>query len=369
MRLEGIAGQPRAVLALTRGFASGRFQPSLIFHGPPGAGKLTTAVTLARALLCAAGEDAPCGACAACRRVDDRSARHPDLRVVFPEKMDDFKKGEVAEEGVSGIDLQERQAAAARNSVWSVLIDRVRDAIGFLRRRPSEAERSVLIVDQAQRMGQEAANALLKTLEEPPDHAVIVLLTPSWHSLLPTIRSRCQAVPFQAVPAGVIADWLVARHGVPRDEARLRAALAGGRIGAAAEFDLDAFRARREALVAMLESFLRPPDPGQAVARAEQVAKGGESAEEDLDILVSVLRDRMLAAAAGPQAPGLIHADILPRLMGLPVSDADGGTAPLVALETALEGVRRKGNRQLLIENAFLDLLGAAPAPPRPPAR
>src|SRR4029077_7164409 len=112
MRLWGTSGQPRAVLALTRGFASGRFQPSLIFHGPPGAGKLTTAVTLARALLCGAGGDTPCGACAACRRVDDRSARHPDLRVVFPEKMDDFKKGEVAEEGVSGIDLQERQAAA-----------------------------------------------------------------------------------------------------------------------------------------------------------------------------------------------------------------------------------------------------------------
>src|SRR5204863_4408572 len=134
----------------------------------------------------------------------------------------------------------------------------------------------------------------------------------------------------------------------------------------AAEIDLDAFRARREALVAMLESFLRPPDPGRAVARAEQVAKGGESSEEDLDILVSVLRDRMIAGAAGPAAPGLIHADILPRLMSLPVSDAEGGTAPLTALETALEGVRRKGNRQLLIENAFLDLLGTA-APPRPP--
>jgi hypothetical protein len=114
----------------------------------------------------------------------------------------------------------------------------------------------------------------------------------------------------------------------------------------------------------MLESFLRPPDPGQAVARAEQVAKGGESSEEDLDILVSVLRDRMIAGAAGPTAPGLIHADILPRLMSLPLSDAEGGTAPLTALETALEGVRRKGNRQLLIENAFLDLLGTAAAPP-----
>ncbi|HYV86611.1 MAG TPA: DNA polymerase III subunit delta' [Patescibacteria group bacterium] len=366
MRLDGLAGQPRAVLALCRAFDSGRFQPSLIFHGPPGVGKLTAAVTLARALLCTAKDDAPCGLCSACRRVDDRSNRHPDLRVVFPEKLDDFRKGEGAEEGVSGIDLQERQAAAVRNPVWSILIDRIRDAIGFVRRRPAEGTRSILVVDQAQRMGQEAANALLKTLEEPPDHAVMILLTPSWHSLLPTIRSRCQAVAFQSVPAAVIADWLTTVHALPPDEARLRAALAGGRMGAAADLDLDAFRARREALLQMLESFLRPPDPGRAVARAEEIAKGGESSEGDLDILVSLLRDRMIAGAAGSAVPGLIHADILPRLQTLPVSDADGGTAPLAALETALEGVRRKGNRQLLIENAFLELL-AAGGPARPP--
>ena len=365
MRLPGIVGQPRAIEALTRGIASGRFHPSLILHGPRGAGKLTTALALARALVCRA-EDPACGACASCRRIDGTSLRHPDVRVVLPERAEDLRRDGVAAEGVAGVDVLERQAAAERHPAWNVLIDRVREAIAFVQRRPSESERSVLIVDQAHRLGTEAGNALLKTLEEPPEHAVILLSTPIYHALLPTLRSRCQAIPFQTVPAAAIASWLAETHGLPRAEAALRAALAGGRPGAALELDLAAYKERRERLLRHLESFLRPPDPGQAVARAEEIAKGGESAEGDLEILASLLRDRMLVAAAGDDAPGLIHADLVPRLRSLPLHDAPDPTLPLAALEAAREGMRRKGNAQLLLECAFLDLLPPATRPPRP---
>jgi DNA polymerase-3 subunit delta' len=369
MRLVGLVGQPRAVAALTRAFETGRFHPSLIFHGPPGAGKLTAALSLSRSLLCTAMEDAPCGACSACRRIEADSLRHPDVRVVLPEKLEDFKKGEVAEEGVSGIDVQERQAIACRNPVWSILIDRVREAIAFVNRRPAEGRRRVLIVDQAHRMGAESANALLKTLEEPPEHAVLVLLTPVQHALLPTLRSRCQAVPFLSIPAGAIAAFLQAEHGMAEEEARLRAALSSGRIGTARDLDLEAFQERREGLLLRLESFLRPPDAGQAVARAEELAKSGEVGEADLEILGSLLRDRMLLRAAGPNAPGLVNADIARRLMNLPARDGRDGTDPVLRLESALDGIRRKGNRQLLIEDVFLELLpddGGAPARPVP---
>ena len=369
MRLRGLAGQPRAVAALSRAFETGRFHPSLIFHGPAGAGKLTGALALSRSLLCVAKEDDPCGACHACRRIDAASMRHPDVRVVLPEKLEDFRKGEIAEEGVSGIDVQERQAIACRNPVWTILIDRVRDAIAFVNRRPAEGLRRVLILDQAHRMGAEAANALLKTLEEPPEHAILVLLTPSHHALLPTLRSRCQAVPFLSIPAGTIATFLQAEHGMAEEEARFRAALAGGRIGTAADLDLEAFRERREALLTRLESFLRPPDAGQAVARAEELAKSGESGEADLEILGSLLRDRMILRAAGPGAPGLVHADIARRLLNLPAREGRDGTDPVLRLESALEGIRRKGNRQLLIEDVFLELLpddGSSAARPVP---
>jgi DNA polymerase III subunit delta' len=358
VKLVGLAGQERAVESLERAFSSGRFHPSLIFHGPPGVGKLTAALALARALLCASPrEGAACGACPACRRIDPRSLLHPDVKVLFPEKLEDFKKGEAAPEGVAGIDVQERQAAAVRNPIWAVLIDRVREGIAFAHRPPAEGRRSLLIVDQAHRLSGESGNALLKTLEEPPDHAVLVLLTHEYHSLLPTVRSRCRAVPFQAVPAPVIAAWVMRHGGKGEPEARLRAALAGGRIGAALELDLDAFRERREAILRRLESLLRPPDHGQAVAFAEEMARAGEDAADDLELLAGLLRDRMLLAAAGDAAPGLIHADIAGRLRTLPLRPDGDGTEPIAALEAAIDAIRRKGHRQLQIENALLEFL------------
>ena len=357
MLLRGVIGQPRAVEALEGAHASGRFHPSLILHGPPGVGKLTTAVALARALFCPES-DPPCGECHSCRRIDARSQRHPDLMVVFPEKLDDYRKGET-DEGVAGIDLQEKQEAATTSPGWNLIVDRIRDAIAFVQRRPVEGARSMLVIDQAQRLTAEGANALLKTIEEPPAHAVIALLATSLHSLLPTIRSRCRAVPFQSLPPHAIADWLVSEQQVPEPEARLRAALSGGRIGAAMGLDLEAFRARRDALLAALESFLRPPDAGRALARAEEIAKG-ESPEADLEILTSLVRDRMIVAQGRGSAPGLIHADVLGRLKTLPLSGGPDGTEALHALESALEGLRRRGNRQLLIENAFLGFLPPA---------
>jgi DNA polymerase-3 subunit delta' len=354
VRLRGVIGQPRALEALERSFASGRFHPSLIFHGPPGVGKLSTALALARGLLCTA-PDPPCGGCHACRRIEPASQRHPDLMVVFPEKLEDYRRGET-EEGVVGIDLQGRQEAAAGSAAWGLLVDRLRDAIAFVQRRPAEGGRSVLIVDQAQRLSGEGGNALLKTIEEPPPHAVIVLLATSLHALLPTIRSRCQAIPFQTLSPAAVAAWLASERGVPEAEARLRAALSGGRIGAAIGLDLEAFRERRDHLLAALESFLRPPDAGRALARAEEIAKG-ESPEADLEILTSLVRDRMVVSQGTGQPAGLIHADVAGRLRTLPLEGGPDGTEALVALESALEGLRRRGNRQLLIENAFLGFL------------
>lgn len=365
LRIAGLVGQPRVTSALERAFASGRFHPSLIFHGPSGTGKLTAALELGRALLCTRPvEGGACGDCPSCRRIDARSLRHPDLRVVLPESKPDYDRGEPAVEGVSGIDVQDRQAAAVRHSGWEILIDRIRDSIAFVQRRPSEGTRSILIVDQAHRLGGPSGNALLKTIEEPPEHAVLVLLTHDLHALLPTLRSRCQAVPFQLLPADAVAAWLQSERGVEPGEARQRASLSGGRIGAALEVDLDAYRTRRDEILKVLESFLRPPDPGQAIWRAEQIAKAGETSADDLEILAGLLRDRMILAAAGVGAPGLLHPELAARLRALPAGE-DGGVRALEALEGAIEGIARRGNRQMLLENAFLELL-PPPGAPRP---
>ena len=194
-----IVGQPRATSVLQRALEADRLFPSLVFHGPPGVGKLSTALLLCRALLCGATHQRPCGACHSCRRIGENTLVHPDVRLALPEKKSDFDRPAPDDAAAAGMDPQEAQAEAVDNPVWSVLIDRVRQGIGFLQRRPSESRHSILIVDQAHRMEAAAANALLKTLEEPLPHAVLILITPSWHALLPTIRSRCRGVPFQLV--------------------------------------------------------------------------------------------------------------------------------------------------------------------------
>jgi DNA polymerase-3 subunit delta' len=368
---EEIVGQPRATSALERAQVSARLFPSLIFHGPPGTGKLATALALCRALICPGGAGHRRDSCRACRRIGERALVHPDVQVVFPETRKKFEEGEREPEGAAALDLQERQAEAAANLSWQVLIDRIRQGIRFLMRRPSEGARSVLVVDQAHRMDAPAANALLKILEEPPPHAVLILTTPSLHALLPTLRSRCRAVPFQLVSRSVITTYLVEALSLGPEEAVLRAGLSGGRIGAAVDLDLEEFRRRREGLLKVVEELAGRGDPGIAVARAEALARGESSVEEGLEILMTILRDLLLLGAAlegGPEAaseaaPSLINFDLAPRLADLAARLGPRGPDLVQDLEGTLEAIRRKGNRQLLVEDFLMRLLPGASVP------
>ena len=364
-----IVGQPRATGALDRALRSGRLFPSLLFHGPEGVGKLATALALARALLCMAAADRPCRDCRSCRAIAEGAFRHPDARAIFPESRKHYEDEQKGLGDPGPPDLQAIQAECLDHPAWEVLIDRVRDAIAVLHRPPTGGRGALLIVDQAHRMGAPAANALLKTLEEPPAHATIVLTAPAPHALLPTIRSRCRPVPFRLVSGTEITNHLVEGHGLGPEEAYLRAGQAGGRIGTALALDLEDYRLRREALVAILESLMVRGDPGMAVARAEAITKGGDPVERELGLMQTLVRDLLLleAAGQGALAPRLTHVDLRDRLMRL--APALGGRGPdlVAALDSTLQGLRRHGNRQLLVETFLLDLLPDAARRPAVP--
>src|SRR6185295_9072380 len=156
----------------------------------------------------------------------------------------------------------------------------------------------------------EAQNALLKTLEEPPGHAVLMLITAQPHLLLPTVRSRCFAVPLTAMPTTALADLLV-RRGFARDEAMRRSALAAGRPGHALHLDLPSLERRRGEVLDMLDSLSAGPHATAGLAAHAASLAGNDEATLDagLDLLLTLLRDALRVLAPGATET-LVHADL-----------------------------------------------------------
>src|SRR5262252_995695 len=196
MRLADLIGQDTARTALLRAIARGHLAHALLFDGPAGVGKRGAAHGLAMALNCAKQPGAGCGTCEVCRRID--AGLHPDVPAFGPS-------------GPGG----------------QIVIDDARTIQALARTRPHEATARVIIVDDADAMNPNAANCLLKTLEEPLARNHLVLCTSAPDRLLPTIRSRTQNVRFRPLPAAQLLE-LARRHGIPEARAQIAAALADG---------------------------------------------------------------------------------------------------------------------------------------------
>jgi DNA polymerase III subunit delta' len=208
-----IIGQEMAVALLARALEQGASH-AYLFSGPPGVGKTEAALAFAAGLACPEGG---CGACATCRRVQE--GLHPDIEIISPEG--NF----IRKEEISEINLHAAY-------------------------RPYEARAKVYIFLEADSFNIEAANAFLKTLEEPPGHVHFILVTDRPERLLPTIASRCQSVAFSSVSVPVMAADLSGRFGLRPQEAALLARLAGGNLSYARELAAsDSARRQRDVLL------------------------------------------------------------------------------------------------------------------------
>jgi DNA polymerase-3 subunit delta' len=203
----GLIGNERAIRVLRAGLATGAANHAYIFAGPEGTGRATAARRLAQALNCT-GSEPPCGECGQCRRID--SGIHADVQTVT---------------------LDAETESAARKAIS---VEQMRDVEKAVSLAPYEGRTRVVIIDPADLLSDGAQNAFLKTLEEPPPHAVFVLIANNDERLLETIRSRCTRVEFRLVPTADVEAALGAR-GVEADRARLLARLSGGRPGWAIE--------------------------------------------------------------------------------------------------------------------------------------
>jgi DNA polymerase-3 subunit delta' len=347
--LDEILGQPQAVEVLRRMIASDRVPHALILQGPGGVGKATTALAFAASLLCADDGERACGACDACRLFELGS--HPDFTMVKLLPKPSAPKA-ARTKGARDEDLRK-----------VIIVEQIRDLTRLVGLSPRQSKRRVFLIDPADQMNHEAQNALLKTLEEPPGQAVLLLIASRPHLLRPTVRSRCFGLRFGALPVDELAT-LLERRGVPADEAPLRATLAEGRPGKAFELDLAATLERRSEILDILESLASPRAPvaEMPVMAAALAGKNERTLVTGLELLQTLLRDSARAVTQAPEA-ALVHADLGDRLSQLGSRLGAPRAAAIVAAAERLRGELRFNLNRTLIAESLLAAVAGGPVP------
>jgi DNA polymerase III subunit delta' len=302
---DSLIGNERAKEGLRRMLRQGRVPGALLFAGEEGLGKKLFALELARAFNCTArvGVEA-CGACSACVRIG---------KFQYPPK-DDTKDARDAYKKV--IWSEHKDVGQVVPYTREIYVDAVRNLEYESNFRPAEGSARVFIIEEAEKLNDESSNALLKTLEEPPTTTHIVLVTSRPASLLPTIRSRAQVVRFSPLPSKEIEDFMVGSCLRSGEDAKLAARLAGGRPGRAVEFNPEAYRARRDWALGVVEALTGlEADRARLLRSAEELsdAKHKEDFEPRLDVLEALIRDLWLSALKAEGAP-LVNEDLSRRI-------------------------------------------------------
>jgi DNA polymerase-3 subunit delta' len=219
-----LVGHERAVETLRRILRSGTVPHAYLFTGPPGSGKRTLALAFAMALNCQADApagqpwpDVPCGLCSSCSRT--ARGTHPDVVEIDLEAQ---ARGNSDGAGKSKY-----------GPAKELRIDVIREMQETVGLTPHSGRWRVVVIGDAERLNEEASNCLLKTLEEPPGHTILVLLAADQSLMLPTVASRCFVVPLHGLSRMTIAQALRERWHAERERADLAAALADGRLGRA----------------------------------------------------------------------------------------------------------------------------------------
>ena len=321
MRFADLIGHGMAIERLRRAVAGQRPAHAYLMSGPPGIGKRTLADALALELLCATpAADGACGTCAQCVRV--AAGTHPDVTVVVRD--------------------------ADRRDIRT---EQIREMARWLALRPLMAHRKVALVDGAETLNEHGQNALLKTLEEPPGAAVVILVATRASQLLPTVRSRCQQLrldPLSDTDLGRVLE----REGVSRGQVPLLVARAAGRPGRALALRNDPHAQQRDAL---LDRLGRLPELAAVDLSALAQATARGAVEPALETVASWYRD-LLGLVTGGGAP-LRNPDAGPALRAAALrTSVPAVLQQLRAVCDTIDAIERNANRALALETLLLAL-------------
>jgi DNA polymerase-3 subunit delta' len=340
MPFDTIIGHRSTIASLQKAAASKRLAHAYLFHGEEAIGKRTTALCFAQALLCERASSAAdldsCGGCRSCHQIEGRT--HPDYFVIEPD----------------------RELATPQ-----IKIEQIREIEQHIMYRPLIGDRKICMIDDADRLTIGAANALLKTLEEPPDHSLFLLVSSRPASLPSTIRSRCQALRFATPPRTDVEAAVILKREMPPDDARFLATITEGRLGEALSTDLKTARSQQLEVINLVNpNFLRSVT--NVLTAAESLAKADRAAET-LSWTARWIRDLIIVQVGGDREQ-LLHVD---HVQALERDARHARTDALLELLGHIEETQRQATRhlnlQMALENILLRLRDAlATSTPQP---
>lgn len=317
MDFSGIVGHDKPKGLLSSMIEKDRLPHALLFSGPPGVGKSSLALAVVKRLFCDKGT--ACGACRPCQNVI--RGTHPDLRLI---RSDD-----------------------------SIGIDTLRSVTKEVYESPYEAPIRVILIDGAEQMTREAANALLKTLEEPPPQNLFILIASSEKDVPLTIRSRCMRVGFGPISREAIREHFSRALELPGKKADLFASLSCGSMSSGLfwmdEGHLSTRRRLAELVVGRKKSFVA------ATGLAEIITGSDKGLPLYLYFLLSLFRDLWVSAEGG-DAPDFVNSDLRELIEGS-AWDASWIERSLSAIQQALSGLRYNVNRWLAFEHLVLSVM------------
>lgn len=320
MVFRHILGQERAIQLLQQALASARLAHAYLFYGPPGTGKKLTALQFIKTLYCRSTAREACESCLSCHKI--ATGNHPDVLLI----------------GATGT---------------SIGIESIRTLQQRLNYKPYESQRMTILIDGCEGLTPPAANALLKTLEEPPGYALLLLLTGNKEALPLTIVSRCQPVPFHPLAAAHI-RIILEQQGVDTATATLASTLCAGRLEALTQRDISQILAVRQRAYTLLVDVMHDR-VAPVFMRARQLAGKREACEELLYWLALLCRDLVMLKVA-PLRPLYNHDlrhDLAQLASGLSV---DPLLAAFGCIEQLRASLRMNLNPQLAFERLLLQL-------------
>lgn len=342
---DKLIGNHQVKEVLQRLLAGGRVPHSFIFAGEEGVGKKLFALETAKAFACQNPQTgAACGACGACRRAANFSLpktgdRDAHKKVIFSEHSD------------IGLVIPYNK---------NIFVDAIRELETEANFRPFEAKSRIFIINDADKMNDSAANALLKTLEEPPATTYIFLITSRPDALLPTILSRCQMLRFAPLEAKQIEGFLEGTRQFAIADAQLLSKFANGSIGRALQLDVGKFREQRATMIQVLKSLLLKQDRAALLRIAEELndAKNKDFYETHLNILQTLIHDVWILRL-GQSEEVIVNADLKNDLKQMAENTTVKRPASWLAEIEILRGnLNVNLNRKIATDALFMQMAG-----------